>query len=46
MGMYGCGFGDLIGRFFDVWGEVDPVGVDIAVDELPGVGEVPVLQSE
>ena len=27
-------------------GQVDAVGVGVAVDELPGVGEVPVLQSE
>lgn len=44
--MHGSGFDNLLGRFFDVRGKVDPVGVDIAVDEFSGVGEVPVLQSE
>jgi len=44
--VHGCGFGNLLGRFFDIRGKVDPVGVGVAVDEFSGVGEVPVLQSE
>lgn len=37
---------DLHCRLFDIGGQVDAIGIQIAVDKLPGVSKVPVLQSE
>jgi hypothetical protein len=34
------------GGVLDVERKVDAVGVEVAVDELPAVSEVPVLQAE